>query len=190
MQLMMEDWLRSMLEWDPKLRGRDYPPDPSGSPGPIVAFEKLDRMFKTETAYIFWVEGLAHLSYQVGDDVSMEEIGEWIERDTGIARQYQLILLPRGNLPDFTKSARQLLVPTGNSEGEPASTACLFSKFNDGSECQLTQSYPEFLEVMLADPRKEAEYRIQKRMWAQSVFFVGHQNALHRKLFQALKIHS
>lgn len=186
----MEDWLRSMLEWDPNLRGREYPPDPTGSSGPIVSFEKLDRMLKTETAYIFWVEGLSHLSYQVGDDVSMDEICDWIERDTGIDRSHQLLILPRGHLPDPTRSARQLLVPAPSGEGEIISTACLFSKFNDGSECQLTQSYPEFLEFMLSDPRQKTEYRMQKRMWAQAVFFVGHQNALHRKLFQALKIHS
>lgn len=188
MQLMMEDWLRSMLEWNPALRGRDLPPDPS-HPGPIVAFEKLDRMFKTEVAFIFWVEGLAHLCYEVGEDVTMDEIRERIERDTGVSRQYQLIVLPRGQCPDETRSARQLLV-TGTEGEEPISTACLFSKFNDGSECRLTQSYPEFLEVMLLNPRQETEYRVQKRMWAQSVFFVGHQNSLYRKLFQALKIHS
>ena len=188
MQLMMEDWLRSMLEWNPVLRGRDYPQDPNHL-GPVVAFDKIERMTKTEVAYIFWVEGLAHLCYQVGEDVSMEEIYEWIERDTGVGRQYQLIVLPRGQCPDPTKSARQLLIRRTNPDDgeEPPNTACLFSKYNDGSECRLTQSYPEFLEVMLSNPRQVQDYRTQKRMWAQSVFFVGHQNSLHKKLLQTLK---
>lgn len=182
MQSQMEEWLKLMLEWNPAMRGRHWLP--SRPPGPIVAFGLLDKVLNTEVVSIFWVEGLAILSYTVSDDVTMETINEWIERDTGISPHYQLLILPRGCAADSGKSARQFLC------SEELGNVCLFSKFNDGSECKLTQVYPEFLETMLANPREEFEYRIQKRMWAQSVFFINHQATLYRKLNHALKIHS
>lgn len=182
MQLLMEDWLKLMLDWDPALRGRRHS-DPK-NPGPLVAFQLLEKIFNAEIVSIFWVEGLAVLSYTVSDDISMEMIQEWIERDTGISPRYQLLLLPRGCAPDLGKSARQLL------GCEELGIPCLFSKFNDGSECKLTQVYPEFLESMLANPREETEYRIQKRMWAQSIYFINQQISLYRKLMDALKVHS
>ena len=180
--LLMEDWLKLMLEWDPTVRGRRY--SDSSHPGPIVAFQMLDKMLKAEVASIFWAEGLTVLSYTVTDEISMEMVHQWIERDTGIIPQCQLLILPRGRTPDLEKSARQLLCC------EEFENVCLFSKFNDGSECKITQIYPEFLEIMLANPREEFEYRIQKRMWSQSVFFIRHQATLYRKLMHALKIHS
>ncbi|KZS12829.1 Inhibitor of nuclear factor kappa-B kinase subunit beta [Daphnia magna] len=184
MQILMEDWLKYMLDWNPAMRGRHQESDASHPPGPIVAFQILENILKTEVVSIFWVEGLALLSYAVTDDVTMETIHEWIERDTGINQRYQLLVLPRGGGPASGKSARQLL------SFEEHGNVCLFSKVNNQSECKLTQVYPEFLEIMLANPRKEYEYRIQKRMWAQSVFFINHQTTLYRKLIHALKIHS
>ncbi len=178
----MEDWLKLMLEWDPILRGRRHS-DPN-HPGPIVAFQMLDKILEAEVVSIFWVEGLTVLSYTVTDDISMEMIHEWIERDTGISPRYKLLVLPRGHAPDSGKSARQLL------SYEEFDNVCLFSKLNDGTERKITQVYPEFLESMLANPREEFEYRIQKRMWAQSVFFIRHQATLYRKLMHALKVHS
>ena len=182
MQSQMEEWLKLMLEWNPAMRGRHWLP--SRPTGPIVAFGLLDKVLNTEVVSIFWVEGLAILSYTVSDDVTTETINEWIERDTGISPHYQLLILPRGCASDSGKSARQFLC------SEELGNVCLFSKFNDGSECKLTQVYPEFLETMLANPREEFEHRIQKRMWAQSVFFINHQATLYRKLNHALKIHS
>jgi hypothetical protein len=183
-QAQMEEWLKLMLEWNPAMRGRHWVPDASRPPGPIVAFGLLEKVLTTEVVSIFWVEGLALLSYTVSDDVTMEKIHEWIERETGISPRYQLLVLPRGYASDSGKSARQFF------GSEELGNVCLFSKFNDGSECKLTQVYPEFLETMLANPREEFEYRIQKRMWAQSVFFINHQATLYRKLNHALKIHS
>lgn len=182
MQLLMQDWLKLMLDWNPGLRGRRQ--CDTNNPGPIVAFQTLEKILKAEIVSIFWIEGVSFLSYTVSDDISMEMIQEWIERDTGICPRYQLLLLPRGHAPDLGKSARQLL------GCEELGIPCLFSKFNDGSECKLTQVYPEFLHCMLASPREETEYRIQKRMWAQSVYFINHQATLYRKLMHALKIHS
>lgn len=173
-----------MLDWNPATRGRRRESDASHQPGPIVAFQILENILKTQVVSIFWVEGLALLSYTVSDDVTMETIHEWIERDTGITQRYQLLILPRGCGPTLGKSARQLL------SSEELGNVCLFSKFNNQSEYKLTQVYPEFLEIMLANPRKEYEYCIQKRMWAQSVFFINHQAMLYRKLIHALKIHS
>lgn len=176
----MEDWLKLMLEWDPAKRGRLQAS--SSPPGPIVAFQMLEKILSAEVVSIFWVDQLSFLSYAVSDDVSMGTIHEWIERDTGISQQHQLLLLARGHAPDLSKSARQLL------SCEEFGNACLFSKFNDGKECKFTQVYPEFTESMLANPREECEYRTQKRMWAQSVFFINHQTSLYRKLKFALRV--
>lgn len=184
MQLLMEDWLKLVLELNPTLRGRRY--SDSNPPGPVVAFESLDDILKTEIVSIFWVEGLTVLSYRVGDGIPIQKIQEWIQRDTQIAPQYQLLLLPRGNELDFSKSSRQLLVAVSE---ELIGTACLFSKVDDGSECRLTQDCPEFMELMVNNPRRlESEYRVQKRMWAQSVYFIHRQMTIYRRLIHSLKV--
>lgn len=180
MQLLMEDWLKLMLDFNPALRGRRY--SDSDHPGPNVAFQTLEGILKAEIVSIFWVEGLSVLSYTVTNDIPIEMIQEWIQRDTSIRPQHQLLLLPRGNELDFSKSARQLL--SNEENGLP----CLFSKFNDGSECQLAPKYSDLLEIMLANPRVESEYRMQKRMWAHSIFFIHRQMTLYRKLIHALKV--
>jgi hypothetical protein len=43
---------------------------------------------------------------------------------------------------------------------------------------------------MLSDPRAEYPYYLQKRMWAQSTYWVNQQQSVHRKLLNALKVHS
>ena len=180
---MMEDWLRVMLDWEPVRRGRNFITETS-QPGPIVFFEKLENILKTEVVSIFWVEGLSQLSYAINNSMTLAEIQEWIERDTGIKRQHQLLILPRGQCADPEKGARQLLALE-----ESTMTVCLFSKCDDCSNHRLSEGYPEFMEIMLSNPRKNIDYRLQKRMWGQSLFFINHQTSLHRKLLHALKIH-
>ena len=181
---MVEDWLRCMLDWEPARRGRSYNTE-NCQPGPILVFEKLENILKAAVVSIFWVDSLVQLSYAINDSMTLTEIQELIERDTGINQQYQLLLLPRGQCADPEKGARQLL------NAEESMIVCLFSKSNDdeGSDHQLSESYPELMEIMLSNPRKLTEYRLQKRMWAQSLFFICHQTSLHRKLLHALKIH-
>lgn len=180
---MMEDWLRVMLDWEPVRRGRNCIMETS-QPGPVVVFEKLENILKTEVVSIFWVEGLSHLSYAINNIMTLAEIQEWIERDTGIKRQHQLLILPRGQCADPEKGARQLLALE-----ESTMTVCLFSKCDDCSNHRFSENYPELMEVMLSNPRKPIEYRLQKRMWAQSLFFINHQTSIHRQLLHALKIH-
>lgn len=182
-RLMMEDWLRVMLDWEPVRRGRNNIPETS-QPAPIVVFDKLENILKTEVVSIFWVDGLSHLSYALNNSTILAEIQEWIERDTGIKRQHQLLISPRGQcLANPEKGARQLLALE-----ESTMTVCLFSKCDDCFNRRFSEAYPEFMEIMLSNPRKPIEYRLQKRMWAQSLFFIYQQTSLHCNLLYALKV--
>lgn len=169
-----------MLDWDPARRGRDCV-GPS-QVGQIVAFECLDRILKSCVLSIFWVDELKTLSYIIDEDTSIDTIQEWVYRDTMVKRQSQLFISPRGYPPDPLKSASQLL------GGKEISMTCLFSKQKDDRDNRLASAYPEFLEAMLADPKKETEYRVQKRMWAQSVFFIQQQDLLYRRFLYSLKL--
>lgn len=180
MEKLLEDWLKLMLEWDPARRGRNCL-GPSHI-GQIVAFDSLDRILKTSVISIFWVDELKTLSYAIDEDTSIETVQELIYRDTGIKRQNQLLISPRGYPPDSLKSASQLL------GGKDISITCLFIKQNDDRDNRLSPIYPEFMEAMLAEPKRETEYRIQKRMWAQSVFFIQRQDMLYRRLLYSLKL--
>ncbi len=187
----MEQWLRLMLEWNPQFRGRQYFGEDANHLGPVVAFDQLDQILSTEIVSIFWVDGLTHLSYIVGEEISMDVLHGWIERDTGIRKQHQLLLLPRGNCPEADRSARQLIGSSSNEETSSVTTAAyLFSKVNDGSDQRVSQSHPDLMDVMLSDPRAEYPYYLQKRMWAQSTYWVNQQQSVHRKLLNALKVHS
>ena len=172
---LLEDWLRLMLDFDPIRRG-----------GPqAIAFDKLKSILKTEIVSILWVDKLVHLSYAVGDTLTISILQNWIAQDTGIDIQNQLILLPRGNRPDSEKSARMLLNGTQESLD-----VYLFSKVNGDNVCRISEKYPNLMDAMLSNPRAEAEYQTQKRMWAQSTYFINQQAILYKKLLNALKVHS
>jgi hypothetical protein len=99
----------------------------------------------------------------------MNVLHGWIERDTGIRKQHQLLLLPRGNCPEADRSARQLIGSGSNEETSSVTTdAYLFSKVNDGSDQRVSQSHPDLMDVVLSDLRAEYPYYLQKRTWAQS----------------------
>lgn len=97
----LEEWLRLMLDWNPALRGRRYT-DPCHA-GPVVAFDKLEEIFQTKVATLFRVDELTELSYVVNNDTTVQDIQLCFERDTGISCQDQLMILPRGNSPRYSK---------------------------------------------------------------------------------------
>ena len=177
-----------MLEWNPLLRGRKvYEDGDPNSCSPVIAFEQLDHILETQVLSLFWVDGLRYLSYIVDEEVTLEDLYDWIERDTGLHPKHQLILMPRGNSPDPERSARQLMVV---GEDATTSVAYLFSKTNDTLDRHIGHSYPELMDAMLASPKTECPYYLQKRMWAQSTYYIGYQQRLHRKLVHGLKVHS
>ena len=180
MQSLLEQWLRLMLNWDPTLRGCQYVD--ASDPGPVVAFAKLEQILQMKVVSIFWVDELSELCYPISKDTTVETIQEWIERDTGISHQYQLMILPRGTSPNSDRTVCDILV-----ENEPI-FAYLFSKMNDGSECKIIENYPELVALMLSNPRRETEYRMRKQMWSKSVFFLQKQTILHRRLISASKV--
>ncbi|CAG2067410.1 unnamed protein product, partial [Timema podura] len=94
----MEIWLRHILEWDPKKRGRN-------SSNKIVVFDLFDEIFYLKIITVYCAFTYQRLSYEVNDDTNMITLCEWVEKDTGLKANDQEWLRPDGNEVDMTKKS-------------------------------------------------------------------------------------
>ncbi|XP_053608767.1 inhibitor of nuclear factor kappa-B kinase subunit beta [Plodia interpunctella] len=101
-KLLMEQWLRIALEWDPKLRGRDapskvtfnIPTEEKESASKIVIFNVLEEVLTRKIIKIFSVYTLSQLAYEIDDITTTAGLKLWIEKDLKIPISDQILLSP------------------------------------------------------------------------------------------------
>ncbi|XP_026752609.2 inhibitor of nuclear factor kappa-B kinase subunit alpha [Galleria mellonella] len=97
---MIEKWLRVALEWDPKLRGRDspskvtfnIPSEEKEVTSKIVIFNLLTDILSKKIIKVFSVATSSQHAYEIDDKTSITTLKFWIEKDTNISVQDQILI--------------------------------------------------------------------------------------------------
>jgi len=117
----MEKWLRLLLDWDPKRRGR------KSADSELLVFSMLTSILakkaictksfslekylmhylSPQIVPVFCVPTNQALSYEIDDTTELHTLQQWICRDTGLAVTSQELLFPRGVAPDSSLPADQ-----------------------------------------------------------------------------------
>ncbi|CAH2983084.1 unnamed protein product [Chilo suppressalis] len=101
LKILIEEWLKVALEWDPKLRGRDAPSKvtfniPSEEKGittsNIIVFSLLENILSRKILKVFSVPTLTQHAYEIFDTTTSATLKNWIEKDLGIAPVDQILI--------------------------------------------------------------------------------------------------
>ncbi|CAB3364272.1 Hypothetical predicted protein [Cloeon dipterum] len=168
-QYHIEKWLRILLDWDPKRRGR------LSADSDLMVFSMLNSILSKKIVPVFCVPMNCILSYEVDETTELATLQQWIARDTGLGVKDQELLFPRGTSPDPSMSADQCCLPL--HDGTPW---YLFVLQKDIFELpQVKPHIPTLVGQMVSDTKSVFEYQYQKRSWAQAVFFLQQEANLY-----------
>nr|ASE55486.1 inhibitor of nuclear factor kappa-B kinase [Cyclina sinensis] len=168
MQTYLEQWLRTMLRWDPKARG-----------GGLLTgrrpacFQMLDNILQMKIIYLLHVPSNELLTYPVVEQHTMLDLQKRIEEETKIPIDKQDIILANGMTPEQEKPAAQCwLEPT-----EEGSYVYLFQHGTGNFENGLRKNrlLPPAVQTIVKDPNTMIPFSDQKKAWAESVFFCEEQ---------------
>ncbi|XP_046392768.1 inhibitor of nuclear factor kappa-B kinase subunit alpha [Ischnura elegans] len=184
----MEQWLPFCLDWDSKRRGRAFS---GGDESRVVVFSMVNEILSKKVVNIFSVPTYDILSYEVDESTRLSTLQGWIERDTSIpvTRQEVLSSVNRGKTMNPDEPALPPEFFQDDRKGKNWVECTLFIFLKDSLEIpQVPPTFPQLVEKMLNDPRRLIEYHIQKRMWANAVFFLQQEAHLFRQFLHAYKV--
>ncbi|GFT46584.1 inhibitor of nuclear factor kappa-B kinase subunit alpha [Nephila pilipes] len=172
----VERWLQTMLEWDPKKRGKYE----SGT-----AFNLLETMFEKKICLIFCVDTLKLHSFIIGETLPLEDFYKELELATTIPVSLQEIFFPDGHSPEPDKGVIQFV----SDMEEEETIVFLFSKGESQSSMLTSAStiIPSAVENMMRNPHDKVNYQQQRAVWSQAVYLCQQECSLVNKLIQAFK---
>ncbi|XP_071439902.1 inhibitor of nuclear factor kappa-B kinase subunit alpha [Hetaerina americana] len=184
----MEQWLPFCLEWDNKRRGRAFN---EGDESRVVIFSLLNEILSKKIVHIFSLPTYDILSYEVDESTKLSTLQGWVERDTNIPvdRQEVLSSMAQGKSldPDEPALPSEFFQDEGKEKNWNECTLFIF--LNDFLEIpQVQPTFPGLVIKILNDPKRLIEYHIQKRVWANAVFFLQQEAHLFRQFLRAYKI--
>lgn len=101
LKILLEQWLKVALEWDPKLRGRDapskvtfnIPSEERETSSQIVIFNFLASILAKKILKVFSVATLSHYAYEISDTTTTAMLKKWIENDTHMPVSEQILIV-------------------------------------------------------------------------------------------------
>ncbi|XP_059475472.1 inhibitor of nuclear factor kappa-B kinase subunit alpha isoform X2 [Neocloeon triangulifer] len=173
-QYHMERWLRILLDWDPKRRGRQ------SADTELLVFTMLGSILTKKIVPVFCVPECRVLSYEVDGTTELATLQQWIARDTGLAVKDQELLFPRGTTPDPSLSADQCCL---HNDG----TIWFLYVLQKGrlELPQVKPNIPTLVGQMVSDIKSVFEYQFQRRSWAHAVFFLQQEASLYCNFLRA-----
>jgi len=165
-----ELWLRTLLQWDPKARGRRSPD------GGVSLFDDLAKILaKRRVSVLIMDRAVPDLDYAVTKSTTGAEVVAWIERDCGVAKHTQLLLTAEGM--QVTASAA---VVASSPSGQPVQELFVFQYPTSATETQGRPSHmavdvPLSLQPFLRNPRREVGHRLRRQVCAHTYFMLARE---------------
>ncbi|XP_066991202.2 inhibitor of nuclear factor kappa-B kinase subunit alpha [Anabrus simplex] len=173
----MEEWLKLLLEWDPKKRGKN-------KDSKVIVFDLVEGILSKKILHIFSVPTYEHLSYEVDESTAVSTLQDWIKRDTGLPVKEQELLLPSGITVDTAKEAFHCWTPL-TQDNIPM---IFVFKCHELSIPQVTPRIPLTVGKMMEEPRNPLEYVHIKRAWSHAVFFLQQESELYHTFLLAYRV--
>lgn len=101
-RILIEEWLKIALEWDPKLRGRDIPSrvtfniptEERAAASKIVIYDVLEQALVKKIVKIFSVPTMSMLAYEVDETITINMLKSKIFQDTKMPIAEQILITP------------------------------------------------------------------------------------------------
>lgn len=91
------------LDWDGEKRGKDL------ATNKLVFFDVLNEILNKRTLKIFSLPTYELLHYEIQPDTDIFSLKSWLEKDTGIVADEQLLLLHNGKCMDTSGNVMNFL---------------------------------------------------------------------------------
>ncbi|XP_064639007.1 inhibitor of nuclear factor kappa-B kinase subunit alpha-like isoform X2 [Lineus longissimus] len=157
----MEDFLRSVLKFEPQNRGGGMTP---------TCFDFLREKLEQKIIHIFSVPTNELLSYPVNDKVTILDLKKnSLEKESKVPVEEQELLLPTGQTPENIKPAANYLAEPGTEED---AMVFMFSRREGPLDVKRKQrSFTDLVINMLNNPKNLYAYPDQKKIWGQAVHY-------------------
>lgn len=176
----MENWLRMVLEWNPKQRGGKF------------AFQFLAEILNLHIVHVFVFNSLEIFSYEINEDTKLIDLNLLIESNTSISCDNQHLILPRGLMP-VEEVGKQIINNwyrnnEGKCIGHPI-TIFLFDNskivdYNAYSVCVI----PPSVEQIMLNPTQLITFEEQKTSWRHAVWVAQQAIKKYNYLHEGVKL--
>jgi len=180
----LESWLMSLMEWDPGRRGRS----PSGD---VCVFDELGRMLsKTRLALASMDRAVQKIEYVIEESTSLEQLREWIERDTEVDKGSQLITF--ASTGREVEPSEPLHWQVAQLREEDRTVFVFDVRPPSGSLKEQIRSLrlniPPSVAPFLQSPRLEVTYPHKKIVYAHGFYFAKTEQAVCSQLAAGIRV--
>ncbi|XP_054169251.1 inhibitor of nuclear factor kappa-B kinase subunit alpha-like [Oppia nitens] len=180
LKFILENYLRMVLEWEPKKRGGKE------------AFQMLAQILNKYIVEVFVVNTLEYYSYEITEETRLLDLQLLIDSNTSINCNNQRLILPKGLIPQ-ENIGKQIIDnwykrgETENIDIQPISIL-LFDKskvpeYNSYSACVIPQS----IEEIMLNPTGLMPYEEQKNAWRHAIWVAQQATKKYRTLHEGFK---
>ena len=181
----LASWLMSLLEWDPSRRGRS-------ESGEVSVFDELGALLgKTRLALVSMDRAVQRIEYVVEESTSLQQLREWIERDTGVDSAAQLVAFASTG-KEVSESEEALHSQVAQLREEDRTVFAFDIRPPSGSLKEqirsLRPNIPPLVAPFLQSPRLEVAYPHKKMVYAHGFFFAKTEQAVCLQLAMGIKV--
>lgn len=185
---LIEEWLRIALEWDPKQRGRDapsrvtfsLPAEETEKASNVVIFEQLGEILSKKIIKIFSVITYTELAYVVNDTTTVSTLKSWIQRDTNITANEQ-ILISQLHYVELENNDQLMKYWNGNND----IMMTLFSRTAFMAD-SVEPIVPKSIQRCLEHPKALYNFKNSQNLYQNGLYFVQSQMELFDSLVKGL----
>ncbi len=172
-----ECWLRPLLEWNPKKRGR-------GRNGEICLFNELSSILsKTRVELVVMDNIIYKLDYVVEPEALGRNLCSWLGSYCGVASEELLLLTSDGTRLGEAQNLSSFL---------PCGQIFVFRNPVNASTSDLVKStklrLPENIQPFLQNPRQEIDFPSRKKVHAHALHFVRQEHACCLNLVKGVNV--
>lgn len=170
----IEDWLKLVLEWDPKKRGKN-------ANGEVIVFNEIESVLAKKVVRVFCMVTYVRLSYAVEDTTPLSLLREWIENDTKVPAGEQELVLASGQQIDSNGFLAQCF------NGTSQESLFVFKK-GELVIPVVSPNFPPLVANILQSPQEKLEYVFQRRAYSHAVFFLQQESKLYKTFLMGCKL--
>lgn len=189
-KVLMEDWLRIALEWDPKLRGRDshtrvrfnIPTEQREVSSNIIIYDLLENILSRKIIRIFSVPTLSRLAYQINDTTMVSDLKKWIGQDTSMDIPDLILICPN----TFTELGEMDIV--SNYWREHCNTMVYLFNKTYILQKNIEPEVPKSVQRCLEHPKALYNHKNSQTLYKNSLYFVKNQSEIYESLINGLLV--
>lgn len=183
---LIEEWLRTAMEWDPKLRGRDapirvtfdLPAEARNKPGDVVIFDQLGELLMKKIIKIFSVATFTELAYAIDNTTAVSTLKSWIQKDTNITA-FEQILISQLNYVELENNDQLVKYWNGNND----IMLYLFSRTAFMAD-SVEPIVPKSVQRCLEHPKALYNFKNSQNLYQNGLYFVQSQMELFDSLIK------